>query len=163
MQKRISKINFKGGSVAMTIVEDIELADGATESRETKFLSTDTPHPDFEEAWKELPPIVEQILFGSVDDSPWLTTCIKVTGISISYNKDSEVQGAVLTASVKLDQTDGRLLINTPHLPYAQYQEKGELSVMPENAVELLEAVEEEANEYLKGKRAQEEMFKAEE
>ncbi len=87
---------------------------------------------------------------------------ITVRSVSFSYSEDG-VQGAVISAQRELIRSVQPLNLNTPHKPYQPYnQEQGEADpdmLMPDNIIEHLNEVEDEAQRYIDGDRAQGSLF----
>jgi hypothetical protein len=80
---------------------------------------------------------------------------IVVTGVSISFGKN-DVPGAVITARKRLTDSPAGLLINTPFKPFEPYKEGGSRKfLMPEECVEAIKTLIDEAKKYVQGKRAQ--------
>ena len=81
--------------------------------------------------------------------------------MSFSYSEDG-VQGAVISALRELKRSVQPLNLNTPHKPYQPYNpEQGADPdmLMPENIIEHLNEVEDEAQRYIDGDRAQGSLF----
>jgi len=156
MAKRIAKIKQSSKDKSITIIE----SEGSefTDSTETKYVRYADPHPDFIKAFEALVPHVRTILKWPIS---YALGDIRVTGVTISESEETYVEGAVITGLVTLDTTDSPFSFNTPHLPFDQYAEGNVAKTMPEDAIEAIRALQNEAREYLKGKRAQGDLFAA--
>lgn len=90
----------------------------------------------------------------------WLDD-ILVKGVSFSYSDDG-VKGAVISGQRTLQYSASPANFNTPHKPYEMYNENAEdtdgIIVMPEEIQERLDVLDDEANKYIDGKRAQMEL-----
>jgi hypothetical protein len=147
-QKRFTKITVKGEGVKIhweKILDDHNV-------KESVLKSADSPHEDFITAMQSLSKVVRNIL-GWADD--YAEHTLKVNQVSFSHHDDTEVKGAVITGIVGLDTADAPFCFNTPHIPYDQYSESGCSPTMPLFAQALLARVEQEADAYIHGKRAQ--------
>lgn len=93
----------------------------------------------------------------------WLDD-ILVKGVSFSYSDDSDdgVKGAVISGQRTLQYSASPANFNTPHKPYKMYNENAEdtdgIIVMPEEIQERLDVLDNEANKYIDGDRAQMEL-----
>lgn len=149
---RITKVGVKGDEVIVIM----ETNEGSRE-KETRFKDVRQPHPDFRAALDRLEEYIRDILgLGSVT---W-ERAIKVTGVSYSHSESTGVEGAVVIFQASLeDRCTSPFCGNTPHLPFAQYNEDGNAPIMPGYAVEAVELVRKEAQKYLEGKGAQGDLF----
>ena len=90
----------------------------------------------------------------------WLDD-ILVKGVSFSYSDDG-IKGAVISGQRTLQYSASPANFNTPHKPYEMYNENAEdtdgIIVMPEEIQERLDVLDDEANKYIDGKRAQMEL-----
>ena len=85
---------------------------------------------------------------------------ITVTGVSFSHGGEKEVMGAVITAQMNLRHSNQPLNLNTPHKAEEYYGETGDaLQLLDEACVRRLTILQEEAEDYVNGTRAQVEMF----
>lgn len=85
---------------------------------------------------------------------------ILVTGVSFSYAGDNEVMGATIISQLRLAKSNVGLNINTPYKASEFYGETGDKDqLLSEDCVERLGTLQEEAEKYLKGTRAQAELF----
>lgn len=155
MKGRITKIKHSGGFIVIASVEQRDVAN----EKETTFKSSDDPHADLTAAFAGLEPHVRAIL-GLPPG--WAAYQMKITGVSFSWNEEAEVEGAVITAQVALEATDGPLLFNTPHLPFDQYNKDGRAKLMPLEAQDALANLKREAEAFVSGKRAQGNLFEPE-
>jgi len=151
---RIAKVKIKEGLV--TIVETAGLGT-ADESETTRKIYAD-PHPDFRKTMEDLEPHVRGILGWP---SSYAENRIRISGVSFSFSEKTGVEGAVMSGLVDLDASDSPFSFNTPHLAFAPYCETGSGKLMPDDAIDALEALRAEALAFLKGKRAQADLFDA--
>lgn len=90
----------------------------------------------------------------------WLDD-ILVKGVSFSYSDDG-VKGAVISGQRTLQYSASPANFNTPHKPYEMYNENAVdtdgIIVMPEEIQERLDVLDNEANKYIDGDRAQMEL-----
>lgn len=85
---------------------------------------------------------------------------IVVRGVSFSYGGEEEVMGAVIIAQMSLRKSNIPLNLNTPHKASAPYSESGDDSqLLTDKCIERLEVLTEEAVDYVKGIRAQGNLF----
>jgi hypothetical protein len=152
----ITKVKYKDGKVEITAEEPIgNLAENV---KTTLLKCSDEPSPSFTKAFDVLVKHLRGILELKLEQ--W-NGAITIGGVSFSKS-DEDVEGATITAFVHLGTANSPLVLNTPHLPYAQYSATGKSPLMPEDAQEALEKVKAEALAYLNGKRAQGDMFREE-
>lgn len=149
---RIAKIKLKDGTV---LILDIS-GQGTANEIETTHKIYAEPHKDFSDAMDALVAQARDIL-----DWPasYAQGRIRITGVSFSFSEDTKVEGAVMTGLVNVDKADAPFSFNTPHLPFDQYNPGGVAKTMPEDAVEALNILREEARAFLKGKRSQGDLF----
>ena len=154
MSKRITKVKVKDGKVEILLSEN----HGKVE-KETVFRCSELPHPDLNLAFSALESEVRDILeFDKVLGGVVWPGKMEVIGVSWSYSETADVEGATITALVRLDTTNSPLVINTPHLPFGQYSDQGNQPVMDDFGIRKLEKLRAEAQKYMDGKRAQAEM-----
>jgi hypothetical protein len=85
---------------------------------------------------------------------------IRVSGISFSYGGENETMGAVIIASMILHQSNTSLNLNTPHKIEEFYGETGDkLQLLNEPCVGRIKTLIFEAGDYVKGIRAQRNLF----
>jgi len=149
-QKRISKISYKGGDNGAAISFEEIINDKNT--KDTIFKSVEEPHADFKNALQNLCTAVYEILLFPKE---YAEEAMRITSVSYSYNEDADVKGAVITGLITLETSAAPFCFNTPHLAYSAYSESNTSPTMPEMAINLLEKLEEEALEYVNGKRSQ--------
>ena len=88
---------------------------------------------------------------------------IKVRGVSFSYGGETEVMGAVISASMELKESYQALNLTTPHKASAMYNPTtpdDEMQLLTGDCIEALEALQEECMAYIEGDRAQGNLFK---
>lgn len=152
MAERISKVAYKDGRVIIHTADEVI---GERERKSEIKLYRD-PHKDFTDAFAALE--VHLRVICDLPSTVWKDK-IRITGVSFSCNEDSGVEGAVMTAQAALDNADAPLCFNTPHLPFEQYSEGGVAKLMPEDAIEALNNLRDEAKKYLEGKASQGDLF----
>jgi len=85
---------------------------------------------------------------------------IMVTGVSFSYGGDGEIMGATIISQMALNRSNVNLNLNTPHKPSEPYSEGGDVSqCLSQDCIERLTYLMLEAEDYVKGNRAQGELF----
>lgn len=149
---RIAKVKFKDGTVFVTE----KSGEGSIVETETSHKIRSEPHADFRNALDEL---VQHARFILEWPSSLYPDRVRISSVSWSMSDDTGVEGAVMTGLVNLDETDSPFSFNTPHLPFDQYNPGGVAKTMPADAIEALEEFRTEVREYLKGKRAQGDLF----
>jgi hypothetical protein len=140
------KLTDKGTKVHLAWEE------GDTTPRDERTLtSADDPRPELRERLADLVPGVLEICELPEDYRRGMS----VSGVSLSYSDDG-VMGATIIASKSLETARAPLNLVTPHLPVAPYSESDiEAPVLPPHVVDALAALEDEANLYRDGDRAQ--------
>ena len=85
---------------------------------------------------------------------------IKVTGVTFSYDGETDIMGATIVAQVKLKNSTSPLNVATPHKVSELKDGKGnKKALLTEGCVTLLEKVKEECVSYIDGKREQTNLF----
>ena len=118
--------------------------------------SGDEPAPEFGKAMQAL--VEDVLLICELPDS--CEAGMKVSGLSISWNEETGIWGAVITAQRSLATANSPLILNTPHLPSEPYsQQPGDTNpVLMGVTITRIETVMEEAEKYVKGHRRQMEL-----
>jgi len=142
-----SKIKYSKGEMVLTW-RDSELRQAV----EHTLTSSQPPRPEFEQALQAFKQYVRQLCELPLSYDSGLT----INSVSISDN-DSQGRGLVVTALKKLADCSAPLVLNTPHLPETASSQGG--PELPRFAVRLLDTLEEEANKYRAGERAQQDLF----
>lgn len=151
-EKRIAKVKMtKDGQIIIVHVEK----HGEFNEKEIIFKSFDAPHEDFTNALSALTAHARAILQLPKD---WKEGEMRVTGVSWSMSDDG-IQGAVITGQASLDTADAPFNFNTPHLPFEQYSDSGNSPTMSVLAIEALEKLQAQAEEFMAGKRQQQDLF----
>jgi hypothetical protein len=150
--RRISKVKLDGPRVEISGKSTW----GVGNEREWIMRAVEEPDPAFPASLAALPPEIRKLLGLPTG---WAADALKVISISFSWSETTEVRGASICCRADLECATSPLIFNTPHLPYAQYSEGGEQPLMPDDLRELLEEVEHQAERYLAGARAQEDLF----
>ena len=143
---RISKIKYNKDELTVITCDD-----NPSLQKETKHKSYNKPHDDFIEALNSLEEALRGICYFSDE---WCENKIKIIGVSISFSSN-EIKGACITGLCDIRDGGSPLTINTPHLPYENYSETGTSPTMPVKYQELINNLEKEAIEFLKGKKSQ--------
>lgn len=141
----IRKVKVKDGLVEIHAAE----VRGKTE-KEFILKSTEAPRPELKAAMKACEAAVRRIL---QFPEGWMADRLTVTGVSFSLSGD--VKGAVITGLLTLDTADAPFCLNTPHIQFEQYSPGGRSTLMHPDDVIVLENLEEEAQLFLNGIRAQ--------
>jgi len=141
----IDRVKFDGAKVR------IEYQRKRVDDRydEAVIASFDRPRPEFVAALQALAADVCLICELPADQVERLS----VRGASFSHTND--VMGAVITAMKPVKTAQSPLVLNTPHIPSAPYSDEGGGPVLAEETVARLEAVINEAAQYIDGNRAQ--------
>lgn len=149
---KFSKIKWDGACVELQWTSKL---DGAGEITHA-LKSYDTPRPEFVEAMRAMVPHVLEVL--ELEAADWDDT-LTVSGLSINQEDDGR-RGLVCTCRRALDIANAPLIINTPHL--REFMDDEQLKgFIPDDMLRAVEQVEREAALYLKGKRAQGDLFDA--
>lgn len=146
----IKNIKFDGNFRSETKIFLVD--DNPTTDKETRIKCKELRNKSFTDAMQALLPPVKELLPLNYDE---LEDKIDVIGITISRN-ESQGLGATITLQVTLEHFNGPLTINTPHL-HEDASDTG-IKAMPWELQEAINDLVEEAEAFLKGKRAQEEM-----
>lgn len=160
VERHITKVKYEGSKVHIEyeVVKDNGIDEFSLTCREE-------PRPEFKAALDGLAPTVaEGIEIPELTDAKGLKKYVKtleVRGVSFSYSNG--IMGAVITALKTLENCNSPLVINTPHKPsspYSQGDPSAEDKCLSPAAVKELKKLQEEAEKYIAGERAQGEMFK---
>ena len=149
MSREYRKIGFKGEEV---ILRWQTTRNGGLEVEKHELTSKDPPLESFHEALQAF--------------RDWLGTVLEVgidgIGISsVSINHEEDRRGFVVTALKALPSYfNAPLVLNTPHLREIVDEDDGP-GFADADLVELVDALEKEADRYLKGERQQGELFPA--
>lgn len=143
-----TKIKHNKGTTTLTRVEDRSQQD----SIEQTLTSHDDPRPEFVEALQALTAWVVDVcdLPDDYDEG------MRITGVSLS---PGEYGGCVVTALKKVSGANAPVVINTPHVPETPTSD--EAPCLPPNVIEMLATLEDEADKFWRGERAQAELFDA--
>lgn len=142
------KIKFNGTEVH---IERMVKSASAHDERTDTLKSFDAPRPEFNDAMQAFAPSVRRLLElpGDYD--------LRVTGLSISYQAESERRGLVITCQKKLADANAPLVFNTPHLPEKDIDDPN--PSWPQEWYDLLDDLCEQATAYVDGKREQQDLF----
>ena len=89
---------------------------------------------------------------------------ITVRGVSYSYGGEAEVMGAVISASMKLENSYQPLNLTTPHKASAMYNPEtpdDDMQLLTGDCIDALETLQAECISYIEGDRAQGSLFVA--
>lgn len=141
-----TKIKHNKGTTTLTRVEDRT----AKESIEQTLTSHDDPRPEFVTALQALTAWVVDVcdLPDDYDHD------MRITGVSLS---PGEYGGCVVTALKKVSGANAPVVINTPHVPETPTSD--ESPCLPPPVCAMIATLEEEADKFWRGQRAQAEMF----
>lgn len=149
---KFSKIKWDGACIELAWTTKLDGAGEVTHA----LKSYDTPRPEFVAAMRALVPHVLEVL--ELDQAGWEDT-LTVSGLSINEEDDGR-RGLVCTCRRALGIANAPLIINTPHL--REFMDDEQLKgFLPDDMLAAMAAVEQEAALYLKGKRAQADLFDA--
>lgn len=144
------KIGFKDGAV--TLRWEV-MRRGGTETQKSELESKDPPLASFHEALAAFGPWVA--------DALELPSADGLSVRSVSINHEEDRRGFVVTCLRALPATfNAPLVLNTPHLRELGDEEFGP-GFADDDLVALVDALEKEADRYLKGERQQGELFPA--
>ena len=151
-RSRIAKISHKNDKVEI----HIEKEENSYTTKDTYLKSYDVPELEFKTAWNELEDVVRGVLNFPEE---YAKGCISVTSISISCHKECDVEGAVISGTIRLPTADSPFCFNTPHLPFEQYAENAGGKTMNPALVEKIEKLKKRAVDYYNGKRSQKDLL----
>ena len=114
--------------------------------------SHEDPRPEFLTALQALTSVVLSLCELPLDYGDGLT----ILGVTIT-DHDTLGRGTVITALKKLTRSQAPLVINTPHVTEAGSHENAPTLFGRE--LDLIEQLQEEAARYMKGERAQQNLF----
>jgi hypothetical protein len=144
---RILKAKIKDKVHIEYEIEHNKITDSITLESEDEAL------PEFKNALQEMRGAVCEICELDKDNA----SRIKVLGVSLSYEGEppNRRMGAVVTATRRLEKTNGTMLLNTPYLLEATNDKKNSRGVMPAELENQIGLMINEARRYLNGERAQ--------
>lgn len=79
--------------------------------------------------------------------------CIDAEVRSVSFSHSHDILGAVITCLVPIETANSPVVINTPHLPSAPYNECSESPVLPSETAFKLKVIHKLVIEYINGDR----------
>lgn len=128
---------------------------------EYQFTSSEEAIPEFYQALAALTVDVAEIC----EFPEGYEQKIRVRGVSFSYGGENETLGATISASLHLRYSNSDLNINTPHKIEDYYNgiSGDEFQLLPEECVKRLYEVIQQCEEYIQGRRAQGNLFEAQE
>ncbi len=123
---------------------------------EYSFSCADEPKVSFKKAMDDLAPDVLEMCELPED----YLNRIRVAGVSFSYGGENEIMGAVIIAQMVLEKSNLSLNLNTPHKIAEFYGETGDKrQLLNPDCVGRLDELIVEASDYVKGIRAQTNLF----
>lgn len=135
------------------IVHEVERGDVWDEY---SMSSSQEPKPSFKKAFDALNDDMAEVCELPLDRRGRCT----VKSCSFSYGGDADVMGVTLTGIMRLDRSNAPLNLNTPHKIEKFYSEHGdEKQLMTEDCLEHVLNLIAEAEDFVKGDRAQTDMF----
>ena len=123
---------------------------------EYSFSCGDEPKASFRKAMDELAQDVIEICELPQD----YLSRIRVSGVSLSWGGENETMGAVIIAYMILEESNNNLNLNTPHKTAEFYGATGDpKQLLYPECVARIQILIAEASDYVKGIRAQANMF----
>lgn len=125
----------------------------------TNMVSPEKPAPELPQALQAFLPFAMDLI-GAPDD--WSKDAI-VTSLSISDEKGTPARGLIVTAIRPIKKASGRpLVLNTPHMRQASGDTPAtQTGILSDEIIELIAAAERAAESFVKGDRAQLDVFPA--
>jgi hypothetical protein len=123
---------------------------------EFSFSCSDEPKPEFILALNAL----DEDVLSMCELPPEYLGRLRVSGVSFSFGGEKETMGAVLIAQMILNKSNTNLNLNTPHKTEEFYGETGdENQLLSPECVSRINRLLEQAEDYVKGIRAQGNLF----
>jgi hypothetical protein len=123
---------------------------------EFSFSCSDEPKPSFIRALSDL---AQDSLSMCELPEDYLSR-LRISGVSLSYGGEKETMGATIIAQMILLKSNIALNLNTPHKIEEFYGETGDEAQLPsEPCVGRIKTLITEAGDYVKGIRAQQNLF----
>lgn len=150
---RFQKIKYSKGKVKI----EYELRNKEKKDWDQFSLAcSDEPKPEFQIALQALSKDVIEMCELPED----YLKRIMVTGVSFSYGGEGEVMGATIISQMTLNHSNVNLNLNTPHKSSEPYSEGGDATqCLSQDCIDQLVSLQLEAEDYIKGNRAQGELF----
>lgn len=149
---RISKVGFKEGYLEVRVSHE-----DARQKKDTTIVCKDEPHSDLRAAFNALEEFVREVLLWP---SNLYTGAVEVKSVSWSLSEGTDVEGAVISGAVKLEDDPSGFNWNTPHRPFDQYSEGGNAVLWSDDAQAAFRDVRKEVDAFIKGtKRRQGDLF----
>lgn len=125
---------------------------------EFSFTCSEMARPEFYAALKELAMHVVYMC-----ELPLVfVSKIKVRGVSFSYAGENDTMGATISAAMKLENSYPELNLNTPHKAEEMYNADtppDDMQLLSDACINALKELQEECVLYVKGDRAQGNLF----
>lgn len=149
---KFTKIRYAGGTVELVLTESPSKND--TDERTRR--STDQPRPEFVAALKALDRVVVHVC-----ELPheW-TDQIEVFQLTIQRHPKTERRSFVISAKKPVETASGPFVIHTPRVAEADLDDDSH--GLSEEATERVDELIAEAERFLRGEKAQQEMFNGE-
>jgi hypothetical protein len=151
-RRRITKVKYDGKKVEIQYEVDRK-SGGDPDSY--KLMCGDEPRPAFVDVFAAMADQVADWLEMDGAAAAWADD-VAVTGVILSHAND--VRGATLTVRKTLAMCQSPLILNLPHKPEEPYSEgdpEAENDCLTGEVIRLLDKLEQEANAYIDGSRAQ--------
>jgi hypothetical protein len=150
---RFNKIKMtKEGKIQM----EYEVPNSKGGKDEFSFSCSDEPKPSFIKALGDL---AQDALSMCELPDDYLNR-IRISGVSLSYGGENETMGCVIIAQMILHKSNVVLNLNTPHKIEEFYGETGDESqLLSEPCTGRIKTLITEAGDYVKGIRAQQNLF----
>lgn len=141
---RFKEISYLGGKVR--ICTEIQISED--EFLEQRLVSEDEPRESFNECLQALTKFVLAICDLETDYDKNMS----ILAVKYGYTNGSNIKGAVIVAQKALETAPSQMAIRTPYLPEWPVNEMSHFS-MPLGMPEALTRLENEAKDYLEGRR----------
>lgn len=142
-----TKIKHKAGETVLEWTDSSE-----RQSVVHSLRSHEDPRPEFVTALQSLTSIILSLCELPLDYG----TDLKILGVTVTEH-ETLGRGLVITALKKLTRSQAPMVLNTPHLTETGSHENAPTLFGRE--LDLIEALQEEAERYRKGERAQQSLF----
>lgn len=146
METRINKVKYDR-KINQVLIEYDQIREDKDDEIKINLKSNDKPLPEFIESLNNLSQFVESIC--ELPDG--YCSQAEIRGVSFSWSH--EIMGAVITALITIASANSPVVINTPHLPSAQYSETGQSPLLSPKCTYALKQLLHEAERYINGER----------
>ncbi len=150
---RITKVRItKLGRISMSYEQ------GTNHQDEYSFTCSEEAKPSFYEAME----VLAEHVIDMCELPEEYVERITIRGVSFSYGGEAEIMGAVISASMKLENSYQELNLTTPHKASAMYSPgtpDDDMQLLTGECIDALETLQAECEAYIKGDRAQGSLF----